>query len=261
MNLPDGNLPLGQNDSRKAAAGLAAALVYIGLMGIGMWYMRSVRGVTYGDLAMFDTFWVVLLAVNATNFFFLFRYFGWRGAGFGRLDWRQFVWFAPFVVYLAYKWWIHLASFAVSPPSAEQWRLFAFLGTMTFLVGLGEELAFRGLLLRGFFDRRAPLRGLLVSAVGFSLLHSVNYFGGEPLSDMLFQLGYTFLWGFYYAPVAIRLNSIWPLVLAHWLFDFAQFTVLITQKVDSLKFDSAFYPVEIALGAVLWYQLWRDRDR
>jgi len=240
--------------------GVAAAALYTAIMGAGMWFMHDVKGVTYGAIAMFDTFWVVMIVVNLGNFAFLLRYFGWREAGFGKLRGRQLVWFAPFIALLLYKWSIHAAAFVAKPPDAAQWRQFVFVGAVTFLVGLGEEVAFRGLLLRGVLTMKTPLRAMLISSIGFALLHSVNVFGGEPPGMVAFQLFYTFLWGFMYAPLALRLNSLWPLILGHWLFDFAQFTTLMTGKLEALRFDLALYPLEIALGALLWFLAWRDRE-
>lgn len=239
--------------------GIIAAVTYIAIMGVGMWYMRAVKGVTYGDLAMFDTFWFVLILTNLGNLAFLIRYFGWQGAGFGKLRWKELVWFAPFFAVLAYKFAVNAGALAASPPSDAQWRQIAFLGAVIFLVGAGEEVAFRGLLLRSLLGRRNPLPAIIGSSVGFSLLHAVNILGGEPAPSVLYQLGYTLLWGFMFAPLAIRLNSLWPLIIAHWFWDYFQFVTVITQKAEAVRFDVWLYPVEFAIGAILTFQLWRGR--
>lgn len=170
--------------------GVAAAAIYIAIMGLGMWYMHSVKGVTYGEVAMFDIFWPFLILCTLSNFAFLIRFFGWKGAGFGKLRWREMLWFTPFIALLVYKFAVNIGALAASPPDTAQVRQLIFMGGVVFLVGLGEELAFRGLLLRSLFNPRNPLPALLISAVGFSLLHSVNIFGGEPAPDVLYQLFY-----------------------------------------------------------------------
>jgi len=81
--------------SPSPMVGVSAAAAYIAITGFGMWYMHDVRGVTYGELAMFDTFWIFLILGNLANLLFLIRYYGWSGAGFGKLRWKQLVWFAP----------------------------------------------------------------------------------------------------------------------------------------------------------------------
>lgn len=253
--------PAGKDNAVRPVVGIAAATIYIAIMGVGMWYMHSVKGITYGDVAMFDIFWVVLILVNLTNLIFLIRYFGWRGAGFGKLRWRELVWFAPFIALVIYKFVINIEALATAPPSDAQWRQIAFLGAVIFMVGAGEEIAFRGLLLRSLFDSRNPLPALLISAVGFSLLHSVNIFGGEPAPTVVYQLGYTFLWGVMFAPLAIRLNSLWPLIIGHWLYDYIQFITVITQKAEAVRFDMWLYPVEIVIGAILSFQIWRERTK
>jgi membrane protease YdiL (CAAX protease family) len=245
----------------KTVVGLAAAAIYIAIMGVGMWYMYHVKGVTYGSVAMFDIFWPFLVVCTLANFAFVIRFFGWRGAGFSEMRWKELLWFTPFIALLAYKFSVNIGALAATPPDAAQVRQLVFMGAVIFLVGLGEELAFRGLLLRSFFNPRNPLPALFISAVGFSLLHSVNIFGGEPGPSVLYQLFYTFLWGVMFAPLAIRMNNIWPLIIGHWLYDYVQFITVITQKAEAVQFDLWLYPVEIVIGVILSFQLWRDRER
>jgi membrane protease YdiL (CAAX protease family) len=148
------------------------------------------------------------------------------------------------------------------PAASPEWRTFAFFGFVTFLVGTGEELAFRGILLHSFLgDRSSRTRvalAMLVSAIGFSLLHSVNSFGGEPLQDVLSQLAYTFRFGLLFAPLMLRLNNIVPLMIVHWLWDFVQFSTLISGDVAILAFDYLQAPIEITTALVLWYLVLRD---
>ncbi|WP_293682635.1 CPBP family glutamic-type intramembrane protease, partial [uncultured Phenylobacterium sp.] len=72
---------------------------------------------------------------------------------------------------------------------------------------------------------------------------------------------YTFLWGFMFAPLAIRMNNIWPLIIGHWLYDYVQFVTVITQKAEAVRFDLWLYPVELVIGVILSVQIWRDRER
>jgi membrane protease YdiL (CAAX protease family) len=121
-------------------------------------------------------------------------------------------------------------------------------GAVIVMVGIGEELAFRGILLHSFLGEGAS-RGrvalaMLVSAVGFSLLHSINYFGGQSLPATVEQMGYTFLWGLMFAPLMLRLKSIVPLMIVHWLWDFVQFTIFLSGEMAIIKYDGLQYPIE-----------------
>jgi hypothetical protein len=51
------------------------------------------------------------------------------------------------------------------------------------------------------------------------------------------------------------------LIIGHWLYDYFQFVTLVTQKEEALRFDNWLYPYEIIIGGILWFQLWRDRQR
>ncbi len=252
MTVQSGNKPL---------IGVIAAAVYIAIMGAGMIYL-GFQGITYGSPEMFDTFWPILILLNVVNIFFVMRFFGWRNAGFGRLDATQLIWLLPLLMLLAYKWVVSLGAMSAFPAASPEWRTFAFFGFVTFLVGTGEELAFRGILLHSFLgDRSSRTRvalAMLVSAIGFSLLHSVNYFGGEPLQDVFSQLAYTFRFGLLFAPLMLRLNNIIPLMIVHWLWDFVQFSTLISGDEAILAFDYLQAPIEITTALVLWYLVLRD---
>ena len=249
------------NSETKPLIGIAAASVYIAIMGAGMIYL-STQGITYGSPDMFDPFWPILIVLNIVSIFFVMRFFGWRNAGFGKLDKTQLIWLLPLLMLLAYKWYVSLGAMSAFPFDSPKWSTFAFFGFVTLLVGTGEELAFRGILLHSFLGKHASrwrvALAMLVSAVGFALLHSVNYFGGEPLPNMLSQLVYTFRWGMLFAPLMLRLKNIIPLMVVHWLWDFVQFSTLISGEMAIVAHDYLQAPIEIITGLVLWYLVLRD---
>lgn len=248
----------------KPLIGVVAALVYIAIMGGGMIYLSS-QGITYGSAGMFDIVWPILILLNIVNVFFVMRFFGWRNAGFGRLDATQLIWLLPLVSLLAYKWSISLGAMSAFPFGGPQWSSFAFFGFVTLMVGTGEELAFRGILLHSFLGTHASRSrvalAMFISAVGFALLHSVNVFGGEPLEDMLGQLLYTFRFGMLFAPLMLRLKNIIPLMVVHWLWDWVQFSTLISGDVAIVAHDNLQAPIEIIIGLVLWYLVLKDVGR
>jgi membrane protease YdiL (CAAX protease family) len=250
----------GQHEN-KPLIGIVAALMYITIMGAGMIYLSS-QGITYGSPEMFNPFWPILIALNVINIFFVMRFFGWRNVGFGKLDTKQLIWLMPFLVLLTYKWYVSLGAMSAFPVESPNWRTFAFFGFVTLLVGTGEELAFRGILLHSLLgehsSRARVALAMIASAIGFALLHCVNYFGGEPLPDMLWQLFYTFRWGLVFAPLMLRLQNIIPLMIVHWLWDFVQFSTLITGDVSIVAHDNLQAPIEILIGLVLWYLVLKD---
>lgn len=250
-----------ESSGNKPLIGIIAALVYIAIMGAGMVYLGH-QGIIYGSPEMFGTFWPILILLNIVNVVFVIRFFGWRGAGFGKLDASQLIWLVPLAAFILYKWSVSIGAMSAFPLGSPEWTTFAFFGFVTLMIGTGEELVFRGILLHSFLgkaDSRARVAmAMLVSAVGFSLLHSVNVFGEEPLPDMLGQLVYTFRSGMLFAPLMLRLRNIMPLMIAHWLFDFVQFSTLISGDVAIIAHDYLQAPIEIVTALVLWFFVLKD---
>jgi membrane protease YdiL (CAAX protease family) len=94
----------------------------------------------------------------------------------------------------------------------------ALLATVA-LIGLFEELLFRGILLRGLESKTGPVLALVVSSVAFGLMHYVNWVGGQPLGDTTIQVLHAIGAGFLYGALMLMTGSIWPSVFLHALWD------------------------------------------
>ncbi|MBV7295843.1 CPBP family intramembrane metalloprotease [Corynebacterium sp. TAE3-ERU12] len=205
----------------KMALGVMAG--YIALMAIGLGVWRFAFGIYYAD-ANFGKTYVIVEAAMCT-----FAWFGWRWIErthfsgdekpipptFGKIR-RAWV-FAPFALTLGYAVLVLLIDGHV-PDSV--WPVVSLLILVAF-VGFSEELIFRGVVLRNFMAERSVFVAIVVSATGFSLLHSVNVIGGLPLQDVLMQMASTFSAGLLFAGLYLCLNSLWPLMIYHALFDFS----------------------------------------
>ena len=97
--------------------------------------------------------------------------------------------------------------------------LFAVTLLMNLFVGVSEELIFRGVLLQSLLKQVTPLRAVLISAVAFSLLHSVNVLAGFAVSDMTFQLINTFIYGVFAGCLVVRIGNLLPIMFFHFLWD------------------------------------------
>jgi len=195
--------------------GILAAVVYIATMGIGMFLMHNVFGGTYGDVSMLRTLVWVEVVLSLICIYFVRRYANWRQIGFGQTQWKQALWLLPSVILLVILWAPIFGVFG-----GGSLGVLALIGTTTLLVGFSEELMFRGILLRGALAQRGLFASMLISAVGFSLLHAVNIFGGAPAVAVVFQLVLTFLAGLFFAPVALKIRNLAPLMVWHWFWDF-----------------------------------------
>lgn len=241
----------------KPKIAILAAFLYTAVMGAAMVYMKEFRGITYGAPEMMTVFWIVLIGLNLLNVFWVTRYFSWQMIGFRPL--HQMLWFLPLIVVLIAMWVVFLSGLARASLSAAQWQLFALVGFTTLLVGLGEEIMYRGIVLHAFLTTGRVRWAMLVSAIAFSLLHAVNVFGGVPLLAVPIQLLNTFQFGFFLAPLMLKLNSILPLIIFHWLWDFVQIiapSLVDEQTMMGIKsIVQLGDPIQLIMGIVMWSQI------
>lgn len=87
------------------------------------------------------------------------------------------------------------------------------------IVGVNEELVYRGVVLTNFADEKGRMRGLFLSAIAFSLLNAVNILGGLSVSQVISQLITTFLAGFY-GLIYMETKNIGLLAILHGLWDY-----------------------------------------
>lgn len=93
---------------------------------------------------------------------------------------------------------------------------------ITLMVGFVEESFFRGLMLQPL--RATGLwRAAIVTALLFGLTHAMNLLSGKSVAEDAAQIFYATAIGFAYAALALKFGIIWPLVLTHFLIDFAFF--------------------------------------
>lgn len=193
------------------------------------------------------------------------RYASWPEAGYGPFSWLRSLWVAPLLIpallYVAYL----LSAVASAKPSGLQILGVAAVALMTLLVGFAEETTFRGILLRGELAAgRNVFVAMLVSAIGFSLLHSVNIFAGMPPAETLGQLRDTLVVGLCLAPLALLSGNLLPLVIWHFLWDFSGLVVTqVSLERSNVLFGSiyaAVIPLQYLMGIAGWvavFVLWR----
>ncbi len=93
------------------------------------------------------------------------------------------------------------------------------------LIGLFEELAFRGVLLPFLLEkRRKTKKEILWTVVGssavFGLIHLINLFEGAGFGATLLQIGYSFLIGGMCAIVLMKTGNLIYCILLHAVYDF-----------------------------------------
>lgn len=223
-----------------------AAAGYIAIMAVGMFTTGRLFGITYGDPAMVRVLIFFEVAMSLFAIVMARRIFGRWDCGYGPIDWRGVLWMLPSFALTAA---LIFAMFRTGNPQLSGLVLL-IVATMA-LVGFSEELVFRGILLQGALRDVSLGKAILISSLGFSLLHSVNVLAGVPIAGMFQQLGLTFIFGLAMACYALRANSLVPVMIFHMLWDTVQFVGGV--------FGSDFGPliaIAIVVNAVVALLLW-----
>ncbi|MET3558574.1 membrane protease YdiL (CAAX protease family) [Streptococcus rupicaprae] len=90
----------------------------------------------------------------------------------------------------------------------------------TLLVGIGEEMFFRRILLTYLLKRMPVKKAILSSSVVFGLFHALNFFGGSPLHRVALQVFLTGLMGIFYAHLYMLTQKIAYQAVDHGLWDY-----------------------------------------
>lgn len=242
-----------KNEKKGIKIALLTTIAYIATMGIGMFIMNNIFNYTYNDPKMVNIIFVVEIILCGITIFSIQEFYSWKDVGFKKINLKKIGWFTPHIILMSMMTSMLFKNILENFDNitTSQFMLIGVVAITTLLVGFSEEVMFRGILLHSFANKGKVYTGFLVSAVLFSLLHSVNVFGGMSTSEMVTQLFGSFILGFLFAPLAIKLNNIIPLIIYHWLWDFT----LITSNV--IGKSPGFLPVvamilNIVIGLLLW---------
>ncbi len=183
------------------------AILWIVIYVVGMGTLRNL-----GD----DSPWMTLglIAVCAALLLILGRngltgYYGLKGwAKNSRALW----WFLPLWVLASLNLW---GGVSVKFPWPGQ--LFAVVSMA--LVGVAEELIFRGLLFRAMLKTGKPRTAIIVSSVTFGLGHILNLLTGHDLLPTLTQVVFAVAVGFMMTMAFYKGGSLLPCILSHSLVD------------------------------------------
>lgn len=242
------------NNKRKIAT--ITATLYIALMAVGMYTAYHIFGYSYDQP---EVLYIISLFEIAMSLFALYvakTYFGWRNVGFGKINNQAFRWFYPFVIIIVALLVAYLKTLSTTAHllSTKEWGLIMVIFLGTGLVGLSEELMFRGIVLRGLLEKNSLFVSMLLSALLFSLLHAVNVLAGLPISSMVMQLILTFLFGMVFAPMAIKIGNITPLIIYHWLWDFCLISAPLI-GFEHRNITTGALIIEMMLCIALWISL------
>ncbi len=87
------------------------------------------------------------------------------------------------------------------------------------LVGVAEEIIFRGFLFNGMKKSGSLTVAIIVSAVTFGMGHIVNLLTGHATAETLVQIVFAVAWGFLFTFAYLKGGSLLPCIAIHGLID------------------------------------------
>lgn len=213
------------------------AFGYIIIMATGMFISHHVFGYDYSsvELAKVLVYFELIMTLFAS---YLYWHFFKRS--FFKIKVTK--WFVPLAVMLL----LVVIKFVLTGTFNENRVLLWINLFMTFFVGFSEELVFREIVLQSLIYDLGVKKALIISSLLFALLHIVNFFAGLSVIEVLVQVVVTFISGLVFACVVINLDSIIPMFLYHWIWDFMLIVLPIT-KSDISNLTSAVLILEVLM--------------
>lgn len=136
-----------------------------------------------------------------------------------------------------------------------QGKRLVFAGANTFLVGISEELMFRGVFFYGVQSAFGAKWGVVITTLSFGLVHILNgLITGKPQQALL-QAFFASLFGFWVVALRMRIGTIIPLIIIHWLWDFGLAIAPESGQEAKTMSIKKFLPLGLDL-AMFGYGLW-----
>lgn len=117
----------------------------------------------------------------------------------------------------------------------------------TFVVGISEELMFRGILLNSFVQKYSYLQSILMVSLLFGSVHVLNGFVTGDFASSTLQAFMATFSGILFLAMRIKSINIIPAMIVHWLWDFVVF-IFITFIPKEVKSEPLLIGVSLLFG-------------
>jgi membrane protease YdiL (CAAX protease family) len=184
------------------------------------------------------------------------RRIGWGNIGFAKSRWSGAIWLLPSIAVMV-AMLFSLLPF-MGQITAEP-KVTILLLVVPALIGLTEEIMFRGVLLRAAMARFPVFNAMLLSATLFALMHGIIGIGGQPGLITIQQMAFAFLVGIFLAPIAIAAGTLWVVIIWHAVWDM----LVYASQMVSIAHHYALIGimVQALISVWLWARLVRADQR
>lgn len=136
--------------------------------------------------------------------------------------------------------------------------VFLILIIDTALIGIAEEVMYRGILLGAMAKKMNPLIAILLSSILFCTLHLLNVIGGLSVSELIGQLGSTFVMGVFLGAMYLDTRNILFPIIFHSSWDY----ILLSDSLADVEFLPVVligvYILEVFISLVIITKLLRN---
>lgn len=229
--------------TKRIKLSIVAAVLYLAIMVTGMFRLTNVHHIKYGDPIMMEyligyVFFAVLTSIVIYLLFF-------RGTGFKKIKFNY--WIVEFAVFVVL---ILLAQIFLGNYKHANMHLVWTIVATTVMVGIGEEMLFRGLVYTAFKEKYGVFVGVLVSAFIFGFLHITNIAGGQSVKSTLLQMLSAGLSGIVGAWVFYKTENLIPTMIYHAVWDMMGLLGLVV-SVDMTSYISLVQNVFEIIAAIV----------
>lgn len=204
--------------------GLAVAVWAIYTAGMALAWLVTDNDYAETAEVLKDIWWVLLILVVAM--WVIVRLSGLQVQRSWRLGWLSLVLIVPVGLAL-------LGAVLLFAVDGADWTIVLIVLATTMLVGIGEETAFRGIVLNSLATRLPVAGAVFVSAILFGLMHSVNAII-QPVGSTIVQVVVTGLYGVIFGFVYVTSGGNLVLVIVlHWLYDFSLIAPMATKEGEN----------------------------
>lgn len=150
-------------------------------------------------------------------------------------------------------------------------RLVMVILSLNAMVGLSEEILFRGIIFGALRQKHRLITAIIVSSLVFGLIHIVNLWAGQSGVMTSYQIINAMMLGGIFCAVVLHTNNLWPAILLHMVWNAYAMLAAHADLVEdpfagqSTTEPAGFAPVMLVVPLILFIVtfllLWRYQRR
>lgn len=232
---------------------IQSIIVYELIMIIGAIIMSSFVSISDNNLAQLISNSIIQLISSGYIVYIIKKFYKLENVGFSKINKDKLIWFVPYILILIPMVYKFIEEIYKNTSYFNSTNLISivliFIGTV--IAVFSEEVMFRGMLLNTLKRKISLINAMVISSLGFSVVHITTIFMGKTLMEVLVNVIASSLLGFSFVPLAIILNNIWPLAIFHTLWNF----IIIESSTMGISISKAYLfcnPINIIISIILW---------